>query len=133
MEKNEHEEEEEEKVIRIIDNIVTGQDNEQRSSSSTILNEYTINNRYYTTYSYKYEIKRKDVKFLTKLALITCVLFPFTGIPSIVLTQKMKYHYYKSNYDKAIRYKQIAQIFTYMNILFAILSFFTIMICLKLV
>lgn len=106
------------------------QNENEKSSSSTILNEYTVNNRYYTT-SYKNEIKRKDVKFLTRLALVTFWLFPFTGIPSLILTQKMKYHYYKSNYNKAIAYKKYAQIFTYMNIIFSIVTLFAWLVILK--
>jgi len=98
--------------------------------SSTVLNEYTVDNRYCMT-SYKYEIKLKDVKFLTRLAFFTCLLFPLTGIPSILLTQKMKYHYYESNYQRAIKYKKFARMFSYLNIIFAILTFLVILVCLK--
>lgn len=90
----------------------------ERTHSSTVLNEYTINNlNFAITNNSKNEIKRKDVNFLSNLALYTCILFPITGIPAIIFTQKMKKHYYQSNYVKARRYRNIGKTFTFLNLL----------------
>ena len=89
----------------------------QRTSSSTVLNEMTINNYHKYDNNHKHEIKRKEVTFLTRLAISTCIMCPLTGIFSIVFTRKMKQHYYRSEYAQANKYKNLGKFFTYVSML----------------
>lgn len=102
----------------------------KKSESSTVLNESTINSYHYYSNDYydKFEIKRKEVSFLTRLALYTCILFPCTGILAIFFTQKMKEHYYKSNYNKAVCYRSFGKFFAYLNIVCALIGIFVLLV-----
>ena len=107
----------------------------RRSGSSTVLNESTINSYHFflNDHNEKIEIKRKDVSYLTSLALYTCILFPCTGILAIFFTQKMKEHYYKSNYIKANWYLSIGKFFAYANIVCALSGFFCLLVLFKII
>ncbi len=77
-------------------------------------------------------IRYETVKFLTCLSLATFFLFLPTGIPSVVFSQLMKKSYLNFDYEKALRYKLFAKIFSYLNVFLGLLTFVAIMICIPL-
>ena len=99
----------------------------KRSDSLATFKEYNLDSHYYTT-SYKTEIKRKHISFLSKCVWLTCLCFPPTGIPSLILIHKMRKHYFASDYQKAIKYMKLAKLFAYLNIVLAIVGIFAFLV-----
>ena len=65
-------------------------------------------------------IRFETVSFLVCLSFSTFFLFLPTGIPSIMFSQLMKKHYLNFNYEKAIKFKFYAKLFSYLNVLLGI-------------
>jgi hypothetical protein len=74
-------------------------------------------------------ITTNNIQFLTRFSLITCIFFPITGIPAIILSQLMKKEFYNCNYEKAIEYKVYAKILAYLTVLFGIIALTIFMVC----
>lgn len=100
--------------------------------SSVILNEYKLGARYTATASHECDIKMSELDYLTNLSLLTCTCFPLTGLPSIYVIHKMKKHFFRCEYAKAIKYKKIAQILTSLNIVLALLTLIVIIFVINL-
>ena len=96
-------------------------------------NNKVIRTQLNETFQKRAIIEVETVKFLTYLSLITCIFFIPTGIPSVIFSQLMKKHYLNLNYEKAFKYKHLAKIFSYSNVIFGICTFVVIMLFIPLI
>ena len=86
-----------------------------------ILNEYRVG-KYYKTTINDNELKLRDIKWVTKMALMTFICFPLTGIFALLFTFKMKRSFYELDYVNAFKYKRWTQIFTGLNMVLALVT-----------
>lgn len=88
-----------------------------------VLNEYGVGSGSYKTINVdENELKLRDINWMTKMAVMTFVCFPLTGIFALLFTFKMKRSFYELDYVKACKYKRLAQIFTGLNMVLALVT-----------
>ncbi len=67
-------------------------------------------------------ITAEKITFLTRLAWLTCICFPLTGIPAICLSRNMRKAFQNNNHDKALSLKFYVESLVYITILCSIIA-----------